>query len=230
MLIIERAFKDSFDVTNILNNINRLFMDCRKVHDSPLLVLIRYFFFRLRSKNILSSNKTTIYGLKNISTSGLLRIGLGYVGFMSSHDRTFLNIQGKAHFKDNYLIGKGCRFDIGENAIAEFGRGYVNPNSVFVIMHGIHVGDGCAISWGCQFIDEDFHKIDYLGHTRKKDNIIKIGTHVWIGSNVVVLKGSIIPDGCVVASGSVVCATFEEKNTLIAGNPAKVVRKNIRWE
>ena len=38
-----------------------------------------------------------------------------------------------------------------------------------------------------------------------------IGSHVWIGSRVSVLKGAIIPDGCIVASNSVVGKVFTEK-------------------
>ena len=95
-------------------------------------------------------------------------------------------------------------------------------------MHGLKVGDGCAISWGCQFLDEDFHDIQYAGKIAKPHQI-EIGDHVWIGSNVTVLKGSKIPDGCVVASGSVVKSKFEIKNALIAGNPAKIIKEGISW-
>ncbi len=97
--------------------------------------------------------------------------------------------------------------------------------STFVIMHGLTMGDGCAISWGCQFLDEDFHQIAYTGKKETSSEII-IGSQVWIGSNISVLKGSMIPDGCVVASGSVVGAKFTEKKLTdrrksCKGNPTK---------
>lgn len=212
-----------------LRKIRTLWKECRLVRTSFIFVLIRHLAYRLQQKNILSCNNVTIYGLKNISTSGLLKIGMNYVGFMNCHDRTYLNINGKINFKGN-SIGRGCRFDIGKNAIATFGVGYVNSNTTFVIMHGITVGDGCAISWGCQFMDEDFHKLQYSDKSIKGNNKIEIGSHVWIGSNVSVLKGAVIPDGCVIASGSVVSSKFDVKNALIAGNPARVIRENITWE
>lgn len=196
---------------------------------SFVLVALSHLGYRLRKKNILASNKVTIYGLKNISTSGLLRVGLANVGFMNRHDRTFLNIAGKIDFQRNFSIGRGCRFDIGPGAAATFGSGYVAAQSTFIIMHGLTVGDGCAISWGCQFLDEDFHQIAYTGRKDKSSEII-IGSQVWIGSNVSVLKGATIPDGCVVASGSVVGAKFTEKNSLIAGSPARIIRRNIEWK
>ncbi len=95
-------------------------------------------------------------------------------------------------------------------------------------MHKLKIGDNCAISWNCQFLDEDFHEIKYQGKKETPEEII-IGNKVWIGSNVCVYKGTFIPNGCVIASNSVVKGGFEEENVLIAGNPAKVIKRNISW-
>lgn len=202
---------------------------CRRSDSSLILVIVRYIRYKISGKNILASNKTIIKGFKNIHTNDLLQIGMSYVGFMHKHDRTYLNINGRLIFQGKYSIGKGCRFDIGNGAVAKFGRGYVNSKTNFIIMHGITIGDECAISWGCEFLDEDFHDITYSGKNEKVASI-EIGRHVWVGSNVTVLKGVVISDGCVIASGSVVSSVFEKKNCLIAGNPAKVIKENITWK
>lgn len=54
---------------------------------------------------------------------------------------------------------------------------------------------------------------------------IIIGSDVWIGANVTILKGAKIGDGCIVASGSVVLKGDYPAQSLIAGNPAKVVKE-----
>jgi len=212
-----------------MSKLKALIETCRKSDSSFLLVIIRHIRYKMAGKKILANNKVIIKGLKNIHTTGLLQIGMSYVGFAHKDDITYLNINGNLIFQSNYAIGKGCRFDIGNGAIAKFGSGFVNPMSNFIIMHGITIGDGCAISWGCEFLDEDFHHITYNG---KKERVpsIEIGNHVWVGSNVTVLKGSKIPDGCVVASGSVVFSVFQKPNCLIGGNPAKVIRENVEWK
>jgi len=183
----------------------------------------------MAGKNIFANDHVIIKGLENIHTKGLLQIGMWYVGFMHKKDITYLNINGKLIFRDSYSIGKGCRFDIGHGAIAEFGKGYVNARTNFIIMHGITVGNDCVISWGCEFLDADFHDVVYSGK-KERSPLIEIGNHVWIGSNVIVLKGSRIPDGCVIASGSVVSAVFEKSGCLIGGNPAKVIKENVEWK
>ena len=212
-----------------MHKLKMLIRKCRKSDSSLLLVIIRYIRYKIAGKNILANNKVIIKGLKNIHTNGLLQIGMAHVGFMHKHDITYLNINGDLIFQDNYSIGKGCRFDIGNNAIAKFGSGSVTSKSNFIIMHGITIGDESAISWGCEFLDDDFHQITYDGRTEKAPSI-EIGNHVWIGSNVTVLKGSRIPDGCVIASGSVVSSVFEKRNCLIAGNPARVIKENVEWK
>lgn len=96
-------------------------------------------------------------------------------------------------------------------------------------MHGLTIGNGCAIAWGCQFIDEDFHEVIYEGKRNIEKNDIVIGDNVWIGCNVIILKGASVARGSVVAAGSIVNSKFEEENVLIAGNPAKIVRHGVVW-
>jgi len=211
-----------------MNNIKALWQKCRQSNLLFIPVVVRHFFFRLTGKSILSGSRVKIKGLKNITTEKLLTIGVDYVGFMHNKDITYLNVRGKLIFRHNYSIGTGCRFDIGRGATAEFGAGYVNAMTTFVIMHGITVGDGSVISWGCEFLDADFHQLTYPGKKEKPPQIT-IGNHVWIGSNVIVLKGSTIPDGCIVAAGSVVASVFEKPGCLIGGNPARVIKENVEW-
>lgn len=47
---------------------------------------------------------------------------------------------------------------------------------------------------------------------------------MWIGLNALILKGTIIGDNCVVGAGAVVKGKFPA-NCVIAGNPAKIVKR-----
>lgn len=57
---------------------------------------------------------------------------------------------------------------------------------------------------------------------------ITVGERVWIGSKVSVLKGVEIGDSSIVGSGSVVTGKYES-NVVIAGNPAKIIKRQIDW-
>jgi len=204
-----------------------------ELSESNLIVTLwkRYIFKKKWGKNILAHDKVQIKNIKNINTNGLLKIGIDYFGFSTKYDWTFLNIRGELTFLGNYSIGKGCRFDIGPDAIVEFGNGgYMSPNTHVIIMNRLVVGNDCAISWGCQFLDEDFHTIEYSAKKIISDKSILIGNHVWIGSNSAIYKGVHIANGVVVASNSVVKSSFNEENILIGGNPAKIIKRNIIWK
>lgn len=95
----------------------------------------------------------------------------------------------------------------------------------------IEIGDDCMFSVGTEFVPSDSHAIfDETGHVRNIAKHIKIGNHVWVGANVTICKNTEIADGCIVGTHSVVSGKFTEPNCIIAGNPARVIRKNISWD
>ena len=93
----------------------------------------------------------------------------------------------------------------------------------------IRIGKHTSIGGNVKIFDHDFHPIDpqeRLEHPNSgmKTRPVDIGENVFIGANVIILKGSKIGNNCVIGAGAVVSGTFED-NTVIAGNPAKVIKK-----
>ena len=68
-------------------------------------------------------------------------------------------------------------------------------------------------------------------HTKdnSKDLSIKIKDDVYIGSASLFAPGVKIESVNLIGLGSVVSGIFNETNTVIAGNLAKVVKQNIDW-
>jgi acetyltransferase-like isoleucine patch superfamily enzyme len=58
---------------------------------------------------------------------------------------------------------------------------------------------------------------------------VKIGTYVWLGTDVKVLKKVIIGDGAIISTGAIVTGSLEP-NTIYTGVPAKKVKDNIYLE
>ena len=101
---------------------------------------------------------------------------------------------------------------------------------------GIEIGENTAIGGNTKILDNDFHPIE--AETRNKlladknggdsDLVpakpIKIGKNCFIGCNAIILKGAELGDGCVVGAGAVVSGKFEA-NSVIVGNPARVIKK-----
>lgn len=93
----------------------------------------------------------------------------------------------------------------------------------------ISVGKNTCIGANTKIFDHDFHPVDPAQRLNHPDRGMKtapvyIGENVFIGCNCIILKGSEIGDNCVVGAGAVVSGRFPE-NCIIAGNPAKIVRR-----
>ena len=55
--------------------------------------------------------------------------------------------------------------------------------------------------------------------------MVIIGNNCWLGMNSIILPGVILGDHTVVGAGFVVTKSFPEGYVVIAGNPAKVIKK-----
>ena len=62
-----------------------------------------------------------------------------------------------------------------------------------------------------------------------KGEDVVIGNHVWIGLNCIFLKGAKVSNDTIVGANSLVNKKFE-KNVIIAGSPAKIVKSDVNWD
>ncbi|EAK9908144.1 acyltransferase [Campylobacter lari] len=104
---------------------------------------------------------------------------------------------------------------------------YINNNfSITSYRSNIKIGKNCFIGTNFSALNSDFHGItikDRNNHEKILSADIIIGDDCFIGNNVTILKGVTLGKGCVVANSSVVTKSFKD-NSLIGGNPAKLIR------
>jgi galactoside O-acetyltransferase len=149
------------------------------------------------------------------------------------------------YLRENSKLEIGAHTLIEGNIITEFPDAHVTIGSrtfigvsKLISAHRIIVGDDVLISWGCTIVDHDSHSIswskrssDVLDWANGKKNwqfvnrgSIHIYNKVWIGANVTILKNVTVGEGAVVGTGSVVTKDVPAW-TIVAGNPAKVIRE-----
>jgi len=87
----------------------------------------------------------------------------------------------------------------------------------------VYIGKGTRTSLNCGFITANHDKKNLNNHEAGKD--IVIGENCWIGMNCVILPGVILGKNTIVGAGSIVTKSFEEGNCVIAGNPAKIIKR-----
>ena len=86
---------------------------------------------------------------------------------------------------------------------------------------GIHIGEESYIASGAIIFSHDYSK------DLKTD--IFIGKRCFVGANAIIMPGIKIGDQVIVGAGSVVTKNVES-NTIVAGNPAKVLKTGIYTE
>jgi acetyltransferase-like isoleucine patch superfamily enzyme len=128
--------------------------------------------------------------------------------------------KGMFHFKD-----LNCTINIGENTTTEGTNIIINePNS------NITIGKDCMFSHDTHIRNGDAHSIVDL-QSKQRINFAKditIGNHVWISAFAKILKGTIIQDNSIIAMGAIV-SRMVESNTIVAGIPAKQIKKGVTW-
>lgn len=93
----------------------------------------------------------------------------------------------------------------------------------------IEIGSRTKIGGNARIFDHDFHSKDasIRGTARDQEHVaslpVKIGEDVFVGCDVLVLKGSDIGDRSIIGAGAVVCGLKVPPDSVVGGNPAKVI-------
>lgn len=98
---------------------------------------------------------------------------------------------------------------------------YINSGALFMAAGGIIIGDDTQIAANVQLISNN-HDLDHRMVITCKP--VTIGRNVWIGAGATILPGVSIGDNSVVGAGSVVTKDVPS-DTIVAGNPARFIRK-----
>ena len=114
------------------------------------------------------------------------------------------------------------------DALLEVGEDCGFTGTTLVAADRITMGDRVLVGGNASIVDFHFHPLTPEG---RAENIndgaaapIVIGDDVFVGMEALILKGVTIGDGAVVGAGSVVTQDVPAR-TVVAGNPAQVVRE-----
>ena len=161
--------------------------------------------------------------------NGILRIDPYFGGtepvFITLAPESTLIIDG------DMLMGNGTQIMLDRGAYLYIGgkrkesASGITERTRIMVRHNAHIGTDCIIAWGGYITDCDWHSIE--GQREQAD--VYIGDHVWIASNVTILKGVSIGANCIVASNSLVSKGTVPASSLIGGVPAQILKNNVSW-
>src|SRR5882724_3712587 len=134
----------------------------------------------------------------------------------------------------------GTMFDVGPQGRVELGEYALVHGARIICDSEVIIGDYALISWNVVFMDT--YRLPFDFRERRKElalapgrplrlaaadvpaRPVRIERNVWIGFDACVLPGVTIGEGSVVGAKSVVTETVPPF-TVVAGNPARVIRK-----
>lgn len=132
--------------------------------------------------------------------------------------KIFGKIGAKCNILPPFKCDYGFRIEVGENFFANYN---------FIVLDGnyVRIGDNVWIAPNVSIYAAG-HPLDVTDRINGWEYAfpVMIGNNVWIGGSSTIIGGVTIGDNVVVAAGSVVIRDVPA-NTLVAGNPARVIRK-----
>lgn len=138
-----------------------------------------------------------------------------------------LSIGDGSLFKGYARVGRNSSIDIGRKL-------YITAGGVFSACEesSITIGDDCMFAGMIEIRSDHAHPIFDLetGRRTNKARSVTIGDHVWLSARSVVFPGSEIGSGSIIGHSSLVAGLRVPKNSIAAGNPARVVRRNVLWD
>lgn len=164
------------------------------------------------------------------------------IGDNTSFKKTLIELEHEANNAEVY-IGNNCTIcnlvilgNWASNHICYIGNHCGLYGGIYAFGENnacLKIGNDCLIAntvslWaadGHSVIDKRLNKVINLP---KKP--LLIGDHCWLGHGCRLTKNGSIPSHTICAGGAVVTKTFTEEYTIIGGNPAKILKRNVDWD
>lgn len=153
---------------------------------------------------------------------------IGYNALIDNGRSTIIRVDDGAEISVNgkFKVYYGADIICFKNAKLFLNEGFINSDTKIRCFQSIIIGNGVKISHNVTIMDGDGHTIECEGYISQKPVVIE--NHVWIGTKATILKGVTIGEGAIVAAGAVVTKDVPP-HSLVAGNPARVIRQNVSW-
>jgi len=130
-----------------------------------------------------------------------------------------VGINREAYWPTHFTSKVGCVHNILAGIQSAPG---LSPGCYIQGLGKIYIGDYTMVAANVGIISANHDAYDHRRHTPGE---VRIGNYCWIGMNTSILPGTHLGDFTVVGAGSVVNKPFPEGHCVIAGSPARVIRR-----
>jgi acetyltransferase-like isoleucine patch superfamily enzyme len=163
------------------------------------------------SANVPSVVNLRIYGNNNIIHIGPVHKIDGLQILVGSHVNAH---NTKVEIGSMFSIEPGCRFFLSNSR------------------NTLTIGDDCmfsnAITIRCGELPHLIFNLETGAFEDVSDGVV-FGPRVWVGEQAYFTKRAAVARGSIVAACSVVTKRYDEENVVLGGNPAKIIKRGVKW-
>ena len=192
--------------------------------DFKAILMRRFFYANLFAKElystIIAKIKFCLWGIefgKSIRVIGKLIVFREPDSTIQIGDHCIFNSSSKLNFRG---INHPCVLQTGTSYAKIMIGNHVEMSGISIVSnHSVTIGNHVLIGANCQIGDRDGHS----NRCKFSPKPIIIKDHVWLGMNVIILKGVTIGENSIIGANSVVTKDIPD-NCIAAGNPCKVIK------
>lgn len=168
-------------------------------------------------------------GSKIILRGSKLFFGRDRISKKDYCSKIILEKNSKIVVDNDFAFNCGADILLKEDAVLTLGKGWANFGCQIRCGNQITIGNNVTFGRDVKILDSDFHCIRNNQNEVVNPSLpVIIGDNVWLGQGATILKGVTIGDGAIVATQSVVTKDVPA-GSIVAGNPAKVIKENVTW-
>lgn len=146
------------------------------------------------------------------------------IEFFGDHNQVFIDHDCNGRAIDIW-IADGSRIEIGNHShfVGDIHIASIEGKTV-------HIGERCLFSSEVVLRTSDSHSImDMEDHRINPAADVWLDDHVWVGQQVIILKGAKIGKDSIVGTRALVTGKEFPSNVVLAGSPAKVIKEDVQW-
>lgn len=201
----------------------------------------KYFYWNYISKSVIREGNAKLIPYKNaiLQIDKTARIYLkgknleiGINKLKKSRAETHVRIEKNAKWYCNNGGGLfyNTVFELKPNAVFESGYFTANGGSVIIIHKKAKFGEDVMLGRNIIVYDSDFHQVlDEKDQVSNYPKEVNIEDHVWLTSNITVLKGVTIKKNSLVTAQTLVRKDVPEGSVLGGGASGKVISNTANW-
>lgn len=189
-------------------------------------------FINAEASMIDIGDKTSMGSRAGVSAKDASSIIIGEKTGIAAQTSIGADVHSSIKIGTKLSVGGKCIIGAGDGGSIQIGNDTTIMSYLYLqaAASKVSIGEDCMFSY--------FVKMNTGSHTLY-DNVtgenithrdgITLGNHVWVGMGATFVDGCTVGDGSVIGASSVVTKDIPPHVTC-AGNPARVLREDVRWE